>query len=174
MSVSIVNIRRAADLIAGSVVRTPTIRSGPLSDLLGANVYLKLETLQRTGSFKDRGALVKLMSLSAAEQKRGVIAVSAGNHAQGVAYHARRLGIPATIIMPQGTPFTKVRRTRAFGAQVVLRGDSVNALEPFARSRAARERLTFVHPYNDVKIIAGQGTIGLEICLLYTSDAADE
>lgn len=163
MSVSIVDIRRAADLIAGSVVRTPTIRSGPLSDLLGANVYLKLETLQRTGSFKDRGALVKLMSLSAAEQKRGVIAVSAGNHAQGVAYHARRLGIPATIIMPQGTPFTKVRRTRAFGAQVVLRGDSVNALEPFARSRAARERLTFVHPYNDVKIIAGQGTIGLEI-----------
>ena len=112
MSVSIADIHRAADLIAGSVVRTPTIRSGPLSDLLGANIYLKLETMQRTGSFKDRGALVKLMSLTADEKKRGVIAVSAGNHAQGVAYHAQRLRIPATIVMPEGTPFTKVRRTR--------------------------------------------------------------
>ena len=163
MSVSIADIRRAADLIAGSVVRTPTIRSGPLSDLLGANIYLKLETMQRTGSFKDRGALVKLMSLTADEKKRGVIAVSAGNHAQGVAYHAQRLGIPATIVMPEGTPFTKVRRTRGFGAQIVLQGNGVNAIEPFALERAARDRLTFVHPSNDEKIISGQGTAGLEI-----------
>lgn len=163
MSVSIDDIRRAADLIARDVVRTPTIRSGPLSDLLDADVYLKLETLQRTGSFKDRGALVKLDSLTADEKKRGVIAVSAGNHAQGVAYHAQRLGIPATIVMPEGTPFTKVRRTQAFGARVELRGDNVNAVEPFALERAARDRLVFVHPYNDEKIIAGQGTAGLEI-----------
>jgi threonine dehydratase len=163
MSVSIDDIRRAADLIARDVVRTPTIRSGPLSDLLDADVYLKLEILQRTGSFKDRGALVKLDSLTADEKKRGVIAVSAGNHAQGVAYHAQRLGIPATIVMPEGTPFTKVRRTQAFGARVELRGDNVNAVEPFALERAARDRLVFVHPYNDEKIIAGQGTAGLEI-----------
>ncbi|MDD9902571.1 MAG: pyridoxal-phosphate dependent enzyme, partial [Rhodospirillaceae bacterium] len=163
MSVSVEDIRAAADAIAGEVVRTPTVRSGPLSDLLGLEVFVKLETLQRTGSFKDRGALFKLKSLSPDEMSRGVIAISAGNHAQGVAYHAQRLAIPATIVMPEGTPFNKVRRTQAFGAKVVLHGDNISAAEPFAHALAEEERLTFVHPYDDERIIAGQGTIGLEM-----------
>ena len=133
---SVEDICAAADAIAGEVVRTPTVRSGPLSDLLGLEVFVKLETLQRTGSFKDRGALFKLKSLSPDEMSRGVIAISAGNHAQGVAYHAQRLGIPATIVMPEGTPFTKVRRTQAFGAKVVLHGDNISAAEPFAHALA--------------------------------------
>lgn len=163
MSVSIDDIRAAQRVIDGEVVRTPTVRSGLLSDEVGADIFLKLETMQRTGSFKDRGALVKLKSLSAEEGARGVIAVSAGNHAQGVASHAQRLGIPATILMPEGTPFTKVRRTEAFGATVMLQGDTLNEAEPFAHERAEAEGLTFVHPYDDVDIIAGQGTIGLEM-----------
>ena len=156
MSVSVEDIRAAADAIAGEVVRTPTVRSGPLSDLLGLEVFVKLETLQRTGSFKDRGALFKPKSLSPDEMSRGVIAISAGNHAQ-------RLGIPATIVMPEGTPFNKVRRTQAFGAKVVLHGDNISAAEPFAHALAEEERLTFVHPYDDERIITGQGTIGLEM-----------
>ena len=163
MSVSIEDIRAAAALIAGEVVRTPTVRSGPLSAALGIDVFVKLETLQHTGSFKDRGALVKLRSLTADEMARGVIAISAGNHAQGVAYHAQRLGIPATIVMPEGTPFVKVRRTQAFGAKVVLQGDNISAAEPFAHAMADKEKLTFVHPYDDERIIAGQGTVGLEL-----------
>ncbi len=163
MSVSIDDIRAAAALIRGQVVRTPTVRSGALSDEIGAEVFVKLETLQRTGSFKDRGALVKLKSLSADEMSRGVIAISAGNHAQGVAYHAQRLGIPATIVMPEGTPFNKVRRTQAFGALVLLKGDNISAAEPFALELAAQKKLTFVHPYDDEKIIAGQGTVALEM-----------
>ena len=156
MSVSVEDIRAAADAIAGEVVRTPTVRSDPLSDLLGLEVFVKLETLQRTGSFKDRGALFKPKSLSPDEMSRGVIAISAGNHAQ-------RLGIPATIVMPEGTPFNKVRRTQAFGAKVVLHGDNISAAEPFAHALAEEERLTFVHPYDDERIITGQGTIGLEM-----------
>ncbi|MDH5557787.1 MAG: pyridoxal-phosphate dependent enzyme, partial [Alphaproteobacteria bacterium] len=119
MSVSIADIRATAARIADQVVATPTVYSAALSDLYGAEIYLKLENLQRTGSFKDRGALAKLLSLDGARAKAGVIAVSAGNHAQGVAYHAQRLGIPATIVMPRGTPFNKIRRTEAFGATVV-------------------------------------------------------
>lgn len=163
MSVSIDDVRAAATLLNGEVVRTPTVRSGPLSEQHHCDVFLKLETLQRTGSFKDRGSFVKLKSLTVDEAKRGVIAVSAGNHAQGVAMHAQRLGIPATILMPEGTPFTKVRRTEAFGAEVVLRGDTLNAAEPFAHEIAAERGLTFVHPYDDERIIAGQGTVGLEV-----------
>lgn len=163
MSVSVEDIREAASAIAGAVVRTPIVRSEPLSDALNAEIFVKLETLQRTGSFKDRGALFKLQSLTAEERSRGVIAISAGNHAQGVAYHAQRLGIPATIVMPEGTPFNKVRRTQAFGANVVLKGDNISASEPFAHDLAEREQLIFVHPYDDVKIIAGQGTVGLEM-----------
>jgi len=163
MPVSIDDIRAAAAEIEGEVVRTPTVRSGSLSDAYGADVCIKLETLQRTGSFKDRGSLVKLKALTARQAERGVIAVSAGNHAQGVAYHAQRLGIPATILMPEGTPFTKIRRTEAFGARVVLRGDTLNAAEPFAHAQAEAEGLTFVHPYDDERIVAGQGTVGLEI-----------
>lgn len=163
MPITLDDIRAAARLISGEVVRTPTVRAGALSDEHGADVLVKLETLQRTGSFKDRGSLVKLRSLGKAEGARGVIAVSAGNHAQGVAYHAQRLGIPATILMPEGTPFTKIRRTEAFGAEVVLHGDTLNAAEPFAHELAAERGLTFVHPYDDERIICGQGTVGLEI-----------
>jgi len=163
MTVSMGDVRAAADLIRDEVVRTPIVRSGPLSAACGADVFLKLETLQRTGSFKDRGSLVKLKSLTEEEGRRGVIAVSAGNHAQGVASHAQRLGIPATIVMPVGTPFTKIRRTEAYGADVILQGDTLNAAEPFAHETAAAHGYTFVHPYDDERIIAGQGTVGLEM-----------
>ena len=163
MSVTIDDIRAAAAAIDGQVVRTPTVRSGALSDDLGCDVLLKLETLQRTGSFKDRGALVKLQALTEEQATRGVIAVSAGNHAQGVAAHAQRLGIPSTILMPVGTPFTKIRRTEAFGAEVILHGETLNEAEPFAHEKAEAEGLTFVHPYDDESIIAGQGTVGLEM-----------
>jgi threonine dehydratase len=163
MSVSIDDIRAAATLIEGQVVRTPIVHSSALSEQIGAEIFVKLETLQHTGSFKDRGALVKLKSLNSDERARGVIAISAGNHAQGVAYHAQRLEIPATIVMPEGTPFNKVRRTQSFGAQVLLKGDNISAAEPFALELAAREQLTFVHPYDDERIIAGQGTVALEM-----------
>ena len=163
MPISIDHIHSAAGMIADEVVRTPTVPSGPLSQAHGADIWIKLETLQRTGSFKDRGSLVKLKSLYTEEGARGVIAVSAGNHAQGVAYHAQRLGVPAIIVMPEGTPFTKIRRTEAFGAEVVLRGDTLNAAEPLAHAIAEERGLTFVHPYDDEHIIAGQGTVGLEM-----------
>lgn len=163
MTVTIETIRAAARTIEGAVVRTPLVHSGPLSDLTGATVYLKLETLQYTGSFKDRGALVKLTSLSAEQATKGVIAVSAGNHAQGVAYHARRLGIPATIVMPMTTPFTKINRTEALGARVLLHGESVSACMPYATGILEKQQLTFVHPFDDEHIVAGQGTVGLEI-----------
>ena len=163
MTVTVDDVRAAASLLDGQVVRTPAVRASRLAETLGAaELVLKLENQQYTGSFKDRGALNKLLSLGPEEAKSGVIAMSAGNHAQGVAYHARRLGIPATIVMPQGTPFTKVERTRAFGARVILEGDSIDASAEFARGLARQENLTFVHPYDDPKIVAGQGTIGLE------------
>lgn len=163
MPVSADDIRSAAALIKGQITRTPLVRSGALSKRYDADVFLKLETLQHTGSFKDRGALVKLLSLSAAQRKNGVIAISAGNHAQGVAYHAQRLGIPATIVMPEATPFNKIRRTKAYGAHVELFGENVNAAKPYADRLAKQQSFTFVHPYDDDKIIAGQGTIGLEL-----------
>lgn len=163
LPVTMENIEQAARDLAGQVVATPTIRSGPLSALTGSEVYLKLETLQHTGSFKDRGAYIKMLSLSDAQKENGVIAMSAGNHAQGVAWHAKRLGIPATIVMPEGTPFTKVARTQAHGARVILHGDNINAAEPFAVALAEEEGLTFVHPYADPHIIAGQGTVALEM-----------
>jgi threonine dehydratase len=163
LPVILADIRRAAAAIAGTVARTPTVPAPALSELSGAEVHLKLETQQRTGSFKERGALNKLLSLDAAERQTGVVAMSAGNHAQGVAYHARRLGIPATIVMPEGTPFTKIDRTEAFGARVVLKGDSLAAARA-AADRLARERgLVLVHPYDDPAVIAGQGTIALEL-----------
>ncbi len=162
-SLTFADIEAAADLLRGSVVRTPLVRSGALSALTGAEIYLKLETLQRTGSFKDRGAFVKLSSLDEAQRKAGVIAISAGNHAQGVAYHAKRLGAPATIVMPEGTPFTKVSRTQSHGARVILRGDTIDASQDFARDLAEAEGLTLVHPYDDPKIVAGQGVIALEM-----------
>lgn len=163
MTETLEQIREAAETLRGQVVRTPLVRAGRLSERLGCDLFLKLENLQHTGSFKDRGAYIRLTRLSGDEAKRGVIAMSAGNHAQGVAYHAQRLGIPATIVMPEFAPFSKVERTRAFGARVVLVGDTLDASAESAREIAQEEGLTFVHPYDDSAVIAGQGTVGLEI-----------
>ncbi|MGH6792247.1 MAG: threonine ammonia-lyase [Kiloniellales bacterium] len=161
--VTLDGIKAAAQLIEREVVRTPLVASRRLSQETGAEAFLKLENLQVTGSFKARGAFVKLSSLGKDEGRRGVIAMSAGNHAQGVAYHAERLKIPATIVMPEFAPFSKVERTRGYGARVVLTGDTLDAAAVSAREIAAEEDLTFVHPYDDPKIVAGQGTIGLEL-----------
>jgi threonine dehydratase len=164
MTVTIDDIRAAADTIAGHVVRTPAVTAPRLAAATGAaSIVLKLENQQFTGSFKDRGACNKLRSLTPQEAKAGVIAMSAGNHAQGVAYHAQRFAIPATIVMPKGTPFNKVERTKSFGARVLLEGDSIDSSAVFAREVAQRDGLIFVHPYDDEKIVAGQGTIGLEL-----------
>src|SRR5260221_13457732 len=148
-------IRRAAERLADAVLRTPTVTAPALGAALGLEVALKLETLQRTGSFKERGALNKLTELTRAQAKAGVIAASAGNHAQGLAYHAQRLGIPATIVMPAQTPFVKVERTAAFGARVILEGADFTASERAAPARARRERLTIGHPYAADPGIAG-------------------
>jgi len=163
MAVSIDDIRAAAETIQGEVIRTPLVPAPRLSQRLGAEIFLKLENLQFTGSFKDRGALNKLKSLTPAQAEAGVIAMSAGNHAQGVAYHAQRLGIPATIVMPEFAPFSKVERTRSFGARVVLTGDTLDASAVAAHEIAEKDGLAFVHPYDDEAIVAGQGTIGLEM-----------
>ncbi len=142
---------------------TPYSHSRTLSAIAGAHVSLKFESFQFTGSFKDRGALVKLLSLSAVERKAGVIAMSAGNHAQGVAHHARTLGIPATVVMPHGTPFVKVHNTEVLGATVLLEGETVDETAAFANAHGEKHGLSFIHPYDDARVIAGQGTIGLEI-----------
>lgn len=157
------DIRAAARVIQGQVERTPTRHSDTLSRIAGADVHLKFENLQYTASFKERGALNKLLSLTEDEKKRGVIAMSAGNHAQGVAYHGGRLEIPVTIVMPEGTPFTKVKHTRDFGADVILHGATLTEAAARAHAIAAEKNLTFVHPYDDPLIIAGQGTVALEM-----------
>jgi threonine dehydratase len=161
--VSLDDIRAAAHRISGAVEVTPCVPSRTLSKLTGAEVFLKFENLQFTASFKERGALNKLLSLSQAERRRGVIAMSAGNHAQAVAYHASRLGIPATIVMPKGSPNTKIRNTQVHGAAVVLEGENLFEAGKHARTLAARDNLVFVHPYEDALIIAGQGTVALEM-----------
>jgi threonine dehydratase len=163
LSVTIDDVRRAEAAIAGAVSPTPTIRAAALSDLTGCEVFLKLETLHPTGSFKERGALNKLLTLDDGQRRAGVIAMSAGNHAQGVAYHARRLGIPATIVMPAATPFTKIDRTEALGAKVVLRGEGLVDARQAADALARERGLVLVHPYDDPAVIAGQGTIALEM-----------
>jgi threonine dehydratase len=163
LPVTIGDIRRAAAAIAGAVAKTPMLRAAALSEMAGCEVFLKLETLHATGSFKERGALNKLLSLNDNERGAGVVAMSAGNHAQGVAYHARRLGIPATIVMPLGTPFTKIDRTEALGARVVLNGESLTEARQAADALARDRGLVPVHPYDDPWVIAGQGTIGLEM-----------
>lgn len=157
------DILAAAKLIAGQVLRTPTLVSPKLSQLTGAEVYVKYENFQYTGSFKERGALVKLLALNEEQRRRGVIAMSAGNHAQAVAFHAGRLSIPATIIMPETTPYVKIGNTEALGASVILAGETLSEARE-AAERTARERaLTFVHPYDDPLVMAGQGTAALEM-----------
>jgi threonine dehydratase len=163
MVITLAEIEVARKALVGQVLRTPMLPAPRLSELTGARVHVKYENLQVTNSFKDRGAFVKLSSLSADERARGVIAMSSGNHAQAVAYHARRLGIKATIVMPETTPFVKVEATRAHGADVVLEGDSVSEAQARAETIAREHSLSFVHPYDDARIIAGQGTIALEM-----------
>jgi len=161
--VTFADIRDAAQRIQKSVIRSPFMRSLTLSNIAGAELWLKLESLQFTSSFKERGAANKLLTLTDDERRHGVIAMSAGNHAQGVAYHAERLGIAATIVMPKPTPFVKVSRTRHHGARVVLEGETLSDAAAFAQKLAREQNLVFVHPYDDPKIIAGQGTAGLEM-----------
>ena len=157
------DIEAARRTIAGHVLRMPLLPAPPLSALTGAEVFVKYENLQVTNSFKERGACVKLTALDAAERRLGVIAMSAGNHAQAVAYHARRLGIPATIVMPETTPFVKVKATEVHGATVVLHGETLTEAQARAEAIAAERNLVWVHPYDDPHIIAGQGTIVLEM-----------
>jgi threonine dehydratase len=161
--VTLKDVQDAAEAIAGQVMRTPMRQSRTLSAIAGCEVWLKFENLQFTASFKERGALNKLLSLSEAERAAGVIAMSAGNHAQGVAYHAARLGIPATIVMPKGTPFTKIQHTQDHGARVLIEGDVLAEAAAFAEKLCKEAGLTFVPPYDDAKVIAGQGTIAIEM-----------
>src|ERR1700733_8045386 len=161
--VTLADIEAARRTIAGHVLRTPLLPSPPLSALTGAEIFVKYENLQVTNSFKERGACVKLAALSAEQRRRGVIAMSAGNHAQAVAYHARRLAIPATIVMPETTPFVKIKATEALGAMVVLDGETLVEAQARAEAIAAERNLVWVHPYDDPHIIAGQGTIALEM-----------
>ena len=163
MSVTLKDIEDAAKVIEGQVVETPCLHSRTLSEVTGAEIYLKFENHQFTASFKERGALNKLTSLDAAQRAKGVIACSAGNHAQGVAYHAHRLGIPAVIVMPRHTPWVKVEHTQRHGAEVILEGENFDGAKARAIELAAQRGLTLVHPYDDEKIIAGQGTCGLEM-----------
>src|SRR4026208_1783599 len=163
MSLTLKDIRAAAEVIAGHVVDTPCLRSRTLSALVGAEIWIKFENLQFTASFKERRALVTLASLTGHRRRRGVIAASASNHAQGVAYHAKRLGIPAVIVMPRYTPSVKVERTRAFGAEVLLAGEGFDDAKSHALELAPSLSLEFVHPYDDEHVIAGQGTIALEM-----------
>ncbi len=157
------DIDAAAERLNGQVLDTPCVESRTLSQLTGCQVFLKFENLQYTASFKERGACNKLSQLSADERARGVIAMSAGNHAQGVAYHAQRLGIRAVIVMPRFTPGVKVERTRGFGAEVVLHGDTLEEARAHAYALAEQQGLVFVHPYDDEAIVAGQGTVALEM-----------
>src|SRR5437764_2571248 len=158
LPISVDDIRAAAGRIAGAVERTPARHSRILSDISGADIFLKFENLQFTASFKERGALNKLLSLTQSQRKTGVIAMSAGNHAQGVAYHAGRLGVPATIVMPEGTPFTKVKHTREFGARVIVEGATLSECYGIAKKLVAQNGYALIHPYDDPLVIAGQGT----------------
>ena len=163
MPLSLQDVRDAAAAIFGAVLNTACLLSRTLSEISGAQVHLKFENHQFTASFKERGALNKLLSLDASQRQAGVIAVSAGNHAQGVAHHAKRLGIPAVIVMPRFTPNVKVEQTRAFGAEVILHGENFDEAKAHALQVMAQRRLTLAHPYDDDKIMAGQGTIALEM-----------
>jgi len=163
MAVSADQIRQTADLLNGRVIRTPMLEAPMLSRNLGCDLYLKLECLQHTSSFKARGALNAMLGLTDEQRRRGVIAMSAGNHAQAVAYHAEHMGIPATIVMPAQTPFAKVARTRAFGAKVVLEGRNLNECESTVNELIKANGLTLIHPYDNELVMMGQGTAGLEM-----------
>jgi len=157
------DIQQAARRLQGHVLQTPCVASQTLSEVVGAQIFLKFENLQFTASFKERGACNRLSLLSPKERQRGVIAMSAGNHAQGVAYHAQRLGVQATIVMPRFTPTVKSERTRSFGAEVLLYGDTLDQARQHAHELAQERSLTFIHPYDDAAIAAGQGTLALEM-----------
>jgi len=157
------DVKRAHAAIEYATMRTPCVKAPRLSLHLGINLYLKLENLQHTNAFKARGALNKLLTLTEEQRKNGVIACSAGNHAQGVAYHAQRLGIPATIVMPNGTPFNKIQRTEDFGGRVVLHGNNFDESVQFTIDMAKEKNYTFIHPYDDPAVVAGQGTLGIEM-----------
>jgi threonine dehydratase len=161
--VTLESIQAAARRISGQVERTPTLRSRTLSSITGAEVWIKFENLQFTSAFKERGALNKLLLMSADEKRRGVIAASAGNHAQALAYHAQRQGVPTTIVMPKATPFVKVEQTRHWGAEIVLEGDTFDDAYAQACKLCEERNLVFVHPFNDVEIMNGQGTAALEM-----------
>ena len=163
LPVTLADVEAAAERIAGAIVRTPTLHSQTLSRLTGAEVWLKFENHQFTAAYKERGALNTLLLMSAEARAKGVIAASAGNHAQGLAYHAARLGIPVTIVMPRPTPTVKVMQTESHGAAVVLHGETFDAAYAHARELEAERGLTFVHPFDQADIIAGQGTVALEM-----------
>src|SRR4051794_3479426 len=162
-SVTLDDISAAAAAIAGSVSVTECDRSRTLGEICGCQLWLKFENLQFTSTFKERGALNRLKALSPDERRRGVIAMSAGNHAQGVAYHANRLGIRATIVMPVGTPMVKIENTRRHGAEIIITGSTVEEAGEFARTHGDAHDMIMIHPYDDPLIIAGQGTIALEM-----------
>ena len=162
-SVTLASIEAARERIGDAIHLSPCQLSHHLSERIGLPIYLKLENLQRTGSFKERGALNKLLTLTAEERSRGVIAASAGNHAQGVAFHATKLGIRSQIVMPQATPLVKVVSTRGFGAEVILHGANYDEACEEALARCTQQGLTFIHPFDDPVVISGQGTIGLEL-----------
>jgi threonine dehydratase len=163
MSITVADIIKAQQRIAADIVLTPLEHSRTLSVLTGAQIYLKFENHQFTASFKERGALNRLLDLTPDERRRGVIAMSAGNHAQAVAYHGRRLGIPTCIVMPRSTPNAKVEQTRVFDAEVILYGSQFDEARAFALEEGRRRNLTLVHPFDDPAVIAGQGTLGLEM-----------
>ena len=163
MSVTLDHIHAAAGRLHGHIERTPCRFSRTLSKISGAQVWVKFENLQFTASFKERGALNKLLQLTEAERTRGVIAASAGNHAQGLAYHGQRLGAPVVIVMPRLTPTVKIEHTRGFGAEVILQGETYDDANAYAREICAQRDLVFVHPFDDADVIAGQGTIAVEM-----------
>ncbi|MEQ8735772.1 MAG: threonine ammonia-lyase [Rhodospirillaceae bacterium] len=163
MSLTLKDIQATAERIKSGIVRTPFLESEALSRRLRTQIVVKYENLQHTGAFKARGALARLSLLTDGQRAAGVVTMSAGNHAQGLAYQAQRLGTPATIVMPKGTPFVKVRKTSGYGAKVELEGDTLEEAAAHANVLAEKHGFTFVHPYNDIAVISGQGTIGLEM-----------
>ncbi|MGI9506750.1 MAG: threonine ammonia-lyase [Geminicoccaceae bacterium] len=163
MTIDLHDIQDAAARLKGQIARTPCVRSKTLSHLTGSDVFLKFENLQFTSSFKERGALNCLLQMADEDRQRGVIAMSAGNHAQALAYHGSRLDVPTTIVMPRSTPNTKVEQTRVFGAEVLLHGNQFDATRSFTERLAEERSLTLIHPFNEPHVIAGQGTVGLEI-----------